>query len=103
MMLLKFCLYAMIMSGCNNTNDTTIIGKAENAKAGAIVTSNKDQKIYYLDKINFWESSIVGKTVRVTGKLMIEEKKPVQSGEDIPQQLVGVKRILIKPKWELME
>lgn len=90
----------MIMSGCNNTNDTTVIGKAENAKAGAIVTSNN---IYYLDKIDFWEDNMVGKTVKVTGKLMIEERKPVQPGEDVPQQIVGVKRILLKPKWELVE
>src|SRR5687767_13444517 len=103
-MLLKYYMYVMVMLGCNNnTSDTTIIGKAENAKAGAIVTSNKDQKIYYLDKIDFWQNNILGKTVKVTGNLIIEEKKPVPSGEDIPQQIVGVKRILLKPKWELVK
>lgn len=103
MMLLKFCLYVMIVSQCNNINDTTIIGKAQNAKAGAIVISDTDQKIYYLDKVDFWENSVVDKTIRVTGKLRIEERKPVPPGEDIPQQVDGVKRILIKPKWELVE
>ncbi len=93
----------MILSGCSNTKEITVIGKAENVKGGAIVISNSDQKMYHLDKIDFWPTNIIGKTVKVKGKLIIEEKKPVQPGQDIPQQITGVKRILIKPKWELVE
>lgn len=103
MMFIKFCVYFTLMSGCNKSKDTTIIGKAENAKAGAIVTSTKDQKMYYLDLVDSWHESIVGKTVKVTGTLKIEEIKPVKKDEELSQQITGIKRILLKPKWELVQ
>jgi len=56
-----------------------------------------------LDSVSVWDDSVVGKMVKVTGVLLVEEKKAVGPEEDLPQQIVGTKRTLMKPRWELIK
>jgi hypothetical protein len=104
MTILKLFFSFMTLLSCENMNDKAIIvtGKAEDLKDVAIVISNKDQKIYYVDGLFFWNEKFIGKTVKVTGKLKIENKEAPKKGEDIPQQVTGIKRIIINPKCELI-
>ena len=57
----------------------TITGTAKDAKAGAVVVTT-DNAVYYLDKLEAWSSDVVGKQVRVTGKVVV--KKPGKHKEN---------------------
>jgi hypothetical protein len=104
MILLKTCLFLMTLLSCSNnvsSDNVVVIGKAENAKAGATVISKDDKKIYYVDGLDYWSEKVIGKTVKVSGKLLIENKPEQNPNEPISQQITGEKRIILKPKWEL--
>ena len=62
-------------------------------------------KVYFLDGIDSWNEKIYGKTIKVKGKLLIEKIKeiPKQLGLPIPQQMIGTKRTILKPYWELIK
>lgn len=81
--------------------DTTIIGKASNAKQGAIVISS-DQKAYYLEGMEIWPSNLYGQTISVTGQLRLI-KSPLKKGKLIRGQLVGTMRMLLKPTWTVVQ
>jgi hypothetical protein len=91
---------ALLSCGHINKDEITVIGKAENAKAGASIISRDDKKLYYIDGIDFWDEKTVGKMIRVSGKLRTEKTEEQNSEEDIKQQIVGIKRIIEKPHWE---
>jgi hypothetical protein len=80
----------------------TITGNAENAKAGAIVISRDDGKMYYVDGLAFWDQKMVGKPVKVTGKLLVENLEPPKPDEEERQQITGIKRTILKPTWEFI-
>jgi hypothetical protein len=106
MILLKTYLILMAFLSCSNSvisDNVIIIGKAENAKAGALVISKHDNKMYYLDGLTHWTEKVRGKTVKVSGKLLIENKQEQNPNEAISQQITGEKRIILKPKWELVK
>ncbi|MFT3982216.1 MAG: hypothetical protein QM687_17230 [Ferruginibacter sp.] len=105
MTILKILLFFMTFSSCSTTKNQkiVIIGQAENAKAGAVVKSEKDKKIYYLEAIDYWDEAIVGKTVKVSGTLIVETKMQQNADEEIKQEIVGEKRIIQKPKWVLIK
>jgi hypothetical protein len=105
MAILKLYFYFMAFLTCGNMikDDIIVVGKAENAKAGAIVISKDDQKMYYVDGLDFWDKKIIGKMVKVKGKLLIENKNAQKEDEEISQQITGIKRIILKPKWELIK
>lgn len=92
----------MLIFGCDDVKKISILGKAENAKAGAIVISDKDTKMYYVGTLGSWPDSILGKKVKVTGVLIIEEIPAIAPGEELRQQITGTKLTLTKPKWRLM-
>lgn len=81
-----------------------VIGQAKNAKAGAIVIT-KDSGSYYLEDIDSWDEEIYGKQVKVSGILKIENLKRSKQKPGIPvrQEMVGIKRTILKPKWELVK
>lgn len=54
--------------------DSTITGRAGNAKYGAVVVT-ADDKLYYIDKLTAWEPAHVNKPVRITGKIKIKKLK----------------------------
>jgi hypothetical protein len=80
----------------------TITGIAENAKAGAIVISKDDGNMYYIDGLAFWDKKIVGKRVKVSGKLLVENLTPPKQDEEERQQITGIKRTILKSTWELI-
>ena len=86
-------------------NQIEIIGKADNSKGGAVVVSNQDNKVYFLDGFDSWNEKIYGKTIKVKGKLLIKKIKeiPKQLGLPIPQQMIGTKRTILEPNWELIK
>jgi hypothetical protein len=106
MILLKTYLFVMAFLSCSNdvsSDNVVVIGKAENAKAGAMVISKDDNKMYYLDGLIYWSEKVRGKTVKVSGKLLIENKPEQNPNEPISQQITGEKRIILKPRWELIK
>lgn len=100
---------------CNDTSnkDIVIVGWAYNEKDGAWVLSKDDEKNYILDGIDSWDEKIVDKEVKVWGRLLIEKVKKTPQGNSrppeippnpIPQQREDtIKRIILKPKWELIK
>jgi hypothetical protein len=94
----------MAFFSCINANkdDIIVIGQAENAKAGAIVISSNDDKIYYIDRIDSWDKKIKGRVVRVSGKLLIEKTTTQKQDAEIEQQIEGIKRTIKKPRWALI-
>ncbi len=107
MMIIKLCfsLFSLLML-CQEVKQDHIIviGKAENAKGGAIVVS-KDNGVYYLEGIDSWDEEIYGKQVKVSGVLLIENFKRTKPKPGIPmrQEFVGTKKTILKPKWELVK
>ena len=96
----------MAFLSCSNNvsrDNVVVIGKAENVKAGASVISKDDNKRYHLDGLSSWSEKVIGKTVKVTGKLLIENEPAQKPNEPISQQITGEKRIILKPKWELVK
>ncbi len=93
----------MTLLGCGNTHekDITVIGKAENAKEGALVIT-KDDKVYFIDSLAFWDEKTLYKTVKVSGRLFVEHHKAAKKGEPVAQRLEGTRYIIQKPKWEVV-
>lgn len=104
MSIFNFYFLVMTLLGYGNVNekDIVVIGHTANAKQGAIVISEKDKKGYYLEGMHYWEERLIGKKVKVTGKLLVEKFDPPKPGEPEKQQMVGEKRTILKPKWELV-
>lgn len=67
-----------------------------------MVISNEDHKMYYVAGMNFWKKGVAGKIVKITGTLQIENQAPPKSGEPPKQQIVGIKRIIQNPKWDMV-
>jgi|GEM_PF-1532807 len=106
-MLIK--IYLMIaLSDCNynftNTQsmDTTIIGKAIDAKAGAIVMTS-DESIYYVEGLSYWNKEVYGKKVKITGTLVVEETQNSHNLKVVTQKIVGKKKIIKKSKYIVIE
>ncbi len=81
----------------------TIIGNAEDEKAGAVVISKDDGKKYHVAGLASWDRKVVGKPVKVTGKLLVENLPPPKPDEEERQQIIGIKRIILDPTWELID
>lgn len=101
--ILFFCFFGLIAYNSAGQKTITIIGLADNAKAGAVVVSGKDSAVYYLEGIHSWKQKVVGKKVKVTGQLIIEKMQPQKKGELPRQQVMGDKRIILNPKWKLIK
>jgi hypothetical protein len=100
-------LYFLVITFLGGKNlpekEIVVIGNAENAKAGAVVVSVQDKKMYYVGGLSSWEEGVVGKKVKVTGKLKVEKFDPPKPGEEEKQRIVGEVRTLLKVKWELVK
>jgi len=106
----KVCLLSIIMlSGYQHSDDNivviaknkkvVIIGKALNCKAGAAVITADDTP-YYLDGKEFWNKKFYGKKIKVSEALVIFKLKKSSSP---PAQEILEKRVIKKPKWELVK
>lgn len=79
----------------------TITGTAKDAKAGAVVVTT-DNAVYYLDKLEAWSSDVVGKQVRVTGKVVV--KKPVKhKGNEISAEITTPINVIKRYKVERVD
>lgn len=97
----------LIISACASTKEVkhfTIIGVAENMKAGAFVVNYEEQRGYYVEGIHRWEESIIGKKIKVSGELVTTKLKRKPKIQGIaPQQIIGkTKKTIYNPKWELV-
>ncbi len=81
---------------------TTIVGKAENARAGAVVLNDKGAPTY-VEGLEEWDASLYGKRVRVTGKLVIKPLGPPtrNAAGDIQAGMDGKSEVLEDATWEL--
>lgn len=74
-----------------------VTGKANNAKLGAVVVTESNE-VYYIDKLEYWSSDFIEKTVRVTGKLVtkkIEKADSISGGITSPSMKV-IKRYSVE-------
>jgi hypothetical protein len=79
--------------------DTTITGKANNAKNGAVVVTANDE-VYYIDKLSSWNPEYIDKPVRITGKVEIKKiKKPKVISGGITAPSI---KVIHKPKIEYL-
>lgn len=89
-------------NGNSEGEPIVILGKAQNAKAGAVVLT-PERKVYYLEGIDSWDTEMLGKEVEVTGQLKVEtfrsEDLQNENGEWV-QGMVGEKLIILKPEWK---
>lgn len=78
----------------------TITGTAKDAKAGAVVITS-DNQVYYLDKLDAWNKDVVGKQVRVTGKVVV--KNPEKNDrQETRAEITTPVRIIKRHKVELI-
>ena len=83
----------------------TITGTAHNGKDGALIVAKVDE-VYYIDGLEFWDESIQGKTVSVTGQLktesLIANEIRNENGE-WKTGVVGDKKIILEAQWKVSE
>lgn len=58
----------------------SVVGIANNAKYGAVVVTSNSE-VYYIHGLESWESTFIGKQVKVTGKLLIKKLKKTEEIE----------------------
>lgn len=96
---------------CISKNDIVVIGYAYNEKDGAWIASKSDNKNYYLEGFKDWDSKIVGKKVKVWGKLVLKKNeitklKTSKIGPPMPipqQRQAKTIRIIVDAKWQLIK
>lgn len=102
MKLIYLILAILLTQNCAEMSqeNITVKGTAMDAKAGAVVVT-EDEKIYYLDGLDYWDEDVAGKEVEVKGELFkIEhESKP---GEPISQGMEGTQLIIKNPTWVVL-
>ena len=99
MLYLRMLILFMIFNASkvnNQPQKVTITGIAYDAKRSAIVTT-KQGRIYYIDKLPYWDKKYLDKKVKVTGELIIESNKR----NITVQQVEGTVYIIKKAKWQL--
>ena len=83
----------------------TVIGIARNGKDGALVLTKNDS-VYYVDGLEFWEESINGKEVSIMGVLKIESLSANEMKNEEGEWKAGVvgdKKTIRNAKWKVVE
>ena len=83
----------------------TIIGKAWNSKAGALVVADSGRSAY-IEGLSGWDDDIFGKQVRVTGILRLKKIAPdpeVDEWGAISAGMEGVTKVIERACWTLIE
>lgn len=78
---------------------TTVTGTARDAKYGAVVVTANNE-VYYLDKMETWNKEMIGKQVRVAGKVVVREPKQTDT---ISAEITTPVKIIKRPKVEKVE
>ena len=98
--LLNLLLLLVFNSKMLHSQDTVILGKAQNAKYGAIVVSSNND-VYYIDKLASWSSGMYEKNVKVTGRFVV--KKIKRKTNIISGGITGPEiKIIKKPKIQVL-
>jgi hypothetical protein len=83
-------------------NKITVTGIAENRKDAAYVVVEKDSISYGLVGLSHWPEDIVGKWIKVSGTLSVNENKPIGPDEPQRQQITGVFYTILNPEWKVV-
>lgn len=89
-----------------SNKDTTIIGKAMNAKAGAIIVDIYENT-FYVDGLERWEEKYENKILKVKGKLAKKVypggKLPADPNEPIVQSMEGDMTVITEASWIILK
>ncbi|RAW01110.1 hypothetical protein [Pseudochryseolinea flava] len=92
----------MTMFCCQNSEKILVTGVAIDCKAGAGVLTVPDSSLYYVDGIDYWEDNVLGRRIRVEGKLLLRNFPARKDGVAV-QSIVGDSvRFILDPRWELV-
>ena len=104
---------SVLFYGCYNgkpkdnmeDQNITVIGIARNGKDGALVLTKEDS-VYYVDGLEFWDDSINGNEISVTGILKIESlstNEMKNEKDEWKAGVVGDKKIIYHATWKVIE
>lgn len=95
-------IFSIVAVSCAQ-NKITVTGIAQNRKDAAYVVVEKDSMSYGLVGVSHWPEDIIGKWIKVSGTLSVNENKPIGPGEPERQQITGVFYTILKPEWKVVE
>ncbi|MGY5881112.1 MAG: hypothetical protein RTV31_12730 [Candidatus Thorarchaeota archaeon] len=81
----------------------SLLGRAENAKGGAVVIISS-QEVIYLRNLPSWDDEVVGKQVTVKGIVRLEKYIPdpdVSEDGAISQGAIGSQYVLDDAQWQI--
>lgn len=84
--------------------EITIQGLAFDAKAGAVLETT-DQRVFYIDGLDFWPSHAVGKNIIVRGSLSIKKIIPDPNASvdgAISQGAIGEQVVVHNAIWSVV-
>jgi hypothetical protein len=100
-------LCSLELKKCDHNSEgkiITVVGIAKHFKHDAYVQTKSET--YYLDGIEEWDQKFLDKKVKVTGKLYIEDEIISPKNDSIsaiPQHHYGPKKMILNPKWSLVD
>ena len=83
----------------------TIIGKASNSKAGALVVADNGGSAY-IEGLSAWDEDTFGKQVRVTGILRLKKIAPDRQIDEwgaVSAGMEGMTKVIEGACWTLIE
>ena len=106
-------VFSVLFNACyngkpkNNMEDQsiTVMGIARNGKGGALI-STKEDSVYYIDGLDFWEASVNGKEISITGVLHIESfavDEMKNERDEWKAGVVGERKSILNAKWKVIE
>jgi len=106
-------VFLVIFNACYNgkpqnnmeEQSITVMGIARNGKDGALISTQEDS-VYYIEGLEFWEASLNGKEISVTGVLHIESSSVDEMKNEKDEWKAGVvgdKKIIRSAKWKVVE
>lgn len=94
-------LYLLIfLTGCKPYQLVSITGYAQESKTGAGVSTIEPTAFYFLNGVDFWEDSLDGRQITVTGRLKTKIHKASSDGV-MRQEMTGTSLTLLSPHWKL--
>ena len=84
-------------------HNASLIGRAENAKGGAVVVL-QNQEVMYIRSLYSWEDEVVGKQISIKGIVRLEKYIPdpeVSEDGAISQGAIGSQYVLDDAQWHI--
>jgi len=79
----------------------SFIGRAENAKGGAVVVL-QNQEVIYVRNLSFWKDEVTGKQISIKGIVRLEKYIPdpyISEDGGISQGAIGSQYVLDDAQW----